>query len=379
MPTYTKETALYDTGAIAADIQDAGSKATGYMTDVSNDGVFVHEYSATDVTPSTTGANGVHISDDVDIVRNGEVVASYGTDAVIGANANGKSRTEIKSTGIDFIRNNNGTDVPLAHIGYDTGNSESGTATAPYYSFGSRRSGSAIGIYSMAEGSFTVASSAYSHAEGQNTTAGANSAHSEGAGAFASGAYSHAQNLGTIASSESQTAIGKYNIEDSNNNYALIIGNGTIDYDHWDSRTNFYDGTRSNALTVDWDGNITCGNHGSAIGNVVSGNATKSLANSTNMTKLADLRTLGAGTWIVNAGVRFTGHATGTRAIQIYVDGTGDGPGFASGNVAGNGLFSLECSSIVSSNSDMPIALYARQNSGAAMSVTYYWSAVRIV
>lgn len=123
---------------------------------------------------------------------------------------------------------------------------------------------------------------------------------------------------------------------------------------------------------------VYVGDHASAIGNTVSGNATVNLVSGTTMTKLAELRTLGAGTWIINAGVRFTGNATGTRAIQIYVNGSGDGPGFASGNVAGSGLFSLECSSIASSNSDMPIALYARQNSGATMSVTYYWSAVRI-
>lgn len=49
---------------------------------------------------------------------------------------------------------------------------------------------------------------------------------------------------GTLASSNYQTAIGKYNIEDTNNTYALIIGNGT-------------DGnSRSNALTVDWNGQV---------------------------------------------------------------------------------------------------------------------------
>lgn len=49
---------------------------------------------------------------------------------------------------------------------------------------------------------------------------------------------------GTLASSNYQTAIGKYNIEDTNNAYAFIIGNGASE------------DSRSNALTVDWDGNI---------------------------------------------------------------------------------------------------------------------------
>ena len=54
--------------------------------------------------------------------------------------------------------------------------------------------------------------------------------------------FSHAQNLGTIASGEAQTAIGKYNV--SNSNYAFIIGGGTSD-------TN-----RKTILAVDWQGNI---------------------------------------------------------------------------------------------------------------------------
>lgn len=63
----------------------------------------------------------------------------------------------------------------------------------------------------------------------------------EGLQCNASGAFSHAQNLATIASGEAQTAIGKYNVE--NEECAFIIGNGN--------------GTRSNALMVDWDGNTT--------------------------------------------------------------------------------------------------------------------------
>lgn len=42
-----------------------------------------------------------------------------------------------------------------------------------------------------------------------------------------------------------QVAIGKYNIEDTSFIYSFIIGNGTADNE------------RSNALTVDWGGNIT--------------------------------------------------------------------------------------------------------------------------
>ena len=60
----------------------------------------------------------------------------------------------------------------------------------------------------------------------------------------ASGTYAHAQNLGTIAHSSSQTALGRYNVEDLNNKYAVIIGNGRAST------------LRSNALAVTWDGDI---------------------------------------------------------------------------------------------------------------------------
>lgn len=110
---------------------------------------------------------------------------------------------------------------------------------------------------SHAEGSST-ANAWYSHAEG-NGTANGESSHAEGGGiangnlshaegtSTANGVLAHAQNQGTKASSRAQTAIGKYNIEDTNDIYAFIIGNG-------DSST------RSNALTVKWDGTITASN-----------------------------------------------------------------------------------------------------------------------
>ena len=115
----------------------------------------------------------------------------------------------------------------------------------------------ASGTDSHAEGNGTTASGSSSHAEGNGTTASGFFSHAEGVNTIASDRGSHAQNIHTIASQKAQTAIGTYNIEDftpstavhpnndtSYGNYAFIIGNGTSD-------TN-----RSNALTVDWNGNI---------------------------------------------------------------------------------------------------------------------------
>ena len=95
---------------------------------------------------------------------------------------------------------------------------------------------------SHAEGSYSEASGVDSHAEGDSTKAIGQCSHAEGGSTKAIGQYSHAGGAGTIAKNDYQTVIGRYN---ANKNSAFIIGNGSSDTE------------RSNALTVDWDGNIT--------------------------------------------------------------------------------------------------------------------------
>ena len=111
---------------------------------------------------------------------------------------------------------------------------------------------------SYAEGYMTTASGGWgSHAEGNETTAAGITSHSEGYLSDATGGWSHAEGYDTtskgdgshtegkctIASSEYQHVQGKFNIEDTANKYAHIVGNG-------DSLI-----TRSNAHTLDWEGN----------------------------------------------------------------------------------------------------------------------------
>ena len=98
------------------------------------------------------------------------------------------------------------------------------------------------GLYAHAEGYKTYTCYEGAHAEGGYTRAEGAGAHAEGGWSQALSYFSHAQNLGTIASGEAQTAIGKYNVR--NSNYAFIIGGGTSD-------TN-----RKTILAVDWQGNI---------------------------------------------------------------------------------------------------------------------------
>lgn len=94
----------------------------------------------------------------------------------------------------------------------------------------------------VAEGDRTTASGSYSHAEGSGTTASGICSHAEGFNTDALNSWSHAEGSNTITSSKYQHAQGKFNIEDANDKYADIIGNGSGA------------SARSNAATVSWDG-----------------------------------------------------------------------------------------------------------------------------
>ena len=135
------------------------------------------------------------------------------------------------------------------------------TTASKYYSHAEGSNTTASGTSSHAEGSGTTASGYYSHAEGSTTNATADTSHAEGSGTTASGYASHAEGSGTTAtagsshaegsgtkaSSANQHVQGKFNVEDTAGTYAMIVGNGTSD------------DVRSNAFTVDWNGNIQCG------------------------------------------------------------------------------------------------------------------------
>lgn len=149
----------------------------------------------------------------------------------------------------------------------------------------------ASGQYSKAEGNKTVAtgkaatvkgnrtfanednaeaSGLFSNAKGENSSAkGINSivtgmaGTAEGMNTIAAGLASHTQGTGTIATETSQTVIGQYNLlnsNDSSGDYAFVIGNGSKNI-----ITEEQNGEqvqigqfirRSNAMTVDWNGNV---------------------------------------------------------------------------------------------------------------------------
>ena len=152
----------------------------------------------------------------------------------------------------------------------------------------------AIGDYSHAEGAVSVASSEFSHAEGAGSVASGQASHAEGDGGTASGQASHAQNTMTIAQRKSQTALGEYNVADTSGTtttrgeYAVIVGNGTA--------TN----ARSNALTIDWNGNvnIASGAHYKINGSNLSASdvgAQATLISGTNIKTINNQSLLGSG------------------------------------------------------------------------------------
>ncbi len=102
--------------------------------------------------------------------------------------------------------------------------------------------GTTAGYAAHAEGRNTKAMHDYSHAEGYNTEATGQFGHAEGRDTKAVGQCSHSGGIGTEAQGYCQTAIGKYNVKDTTS--LLIVGNGTAD------------NARSNALTLDRDGNL---------------------------------------------------------------------------------------------------------------------------
>ena len=124
----------------------------------------------------------------------------------------------------------------------------------------------AVGKYSVAQGESTYAGGYASVAEGYQSSATGKYSHAQGEAALATGEDSFASGYNTVANGKKATALGegtiatgnnslvhgRYNIEDTENKYAEIIGNGLDDEN------------RSNAYTLDWQGNATFGGNISA-------------------------------------------------------------------------------------------------------------------
>ena len=194
----------------------------------------------------------------------GEPIANYGTTTTIGA-ASGK-HIYIDTDSVDIMSAQNllatfgqeaaiySTDgTEIAHFGYGLGASSSGTAVAPYYTFGVRSANSTVGNYSLVGGYDNTASGFSSVALGRESEATAAYAIAAGYDVEASDLMSVALGYGTKAESSAQVVMGFYNVADPNNTYALIIGDGSSD------------NSRHNAFTVSNRGDVVCNSMDSGI------------------------------------------------------------------------------------------------------------------
>ena len=94
------------------------------------------------------------------------------------------------------------------------------------------------------EGFQNTVSSAQSHTEGRNNVNKGSYSHVEGEKNETNSSNTHVEGYYTLASSSYQHVQGKYNLEDTTKTYADIVGNGSSS-------------ARSNAYTLDWNGNAT--------------------------------------------------------------------------------------------------------------------------
>lgn len=113
-----------------------------------------------------------------------------------------------------------------------------------------RKANTATGTNSVTFGNNCEATANYSLAEGDSNKATGAGSHAEGYLTEASGNMAHAEGYGTIANRRSQHVFGEYNDADTGGagttgrgTYIEIVGKGTGDV------------SRSNARTLDWNGN----------------------------------------------------------------------------------------------------------------------------
>ena len=222
-----------------------------------------------------------------------------------------------------------------------------------------------------------------------------------GFGTTASGENSLTTGKYTTAQRKSQVAIGEYNVLDTTGadgrergDYAFIVGNGTTT------------SNRSNAFTVDWDGNvvaskdvsadnITASGDITATGNVYGaniGDKTEDVPSAVSCGhgkyhKIASI-TLSAGLWIVNTTAQYAAtNTTGFRDIYTTTDTFTSGTSTAPQNYAmrtrsvlpagnyveyPNATFPVEVASTTTFN------LVGHHNAGTNISVTGRMYAVRI-
>lgn len=242
---------------IAAHAEGQGTTASGAYSHAEGIGTKAqHQYSHAGGRETVTGRNGQTV---IGTFNKVESEALF----VVGKGADNDSRSNAHTLDI----NGNGWFAGDVTVGANkeklitektlttitTNNLENGGASHSIQQKGYSSSAnppSATGAHSVALGVGTVANNAASMAVNYRNKATGVYSFAEGRDNDARGHASHAEGRGTIAAGEYQHVQGKYNVvdEDKNGNalntYAHIVGNG-----------NTATGKRSNAYTLDWNGN----------------------------------------------------------------------------------------------------------------------------
>lgn len=274
-----------------------------------------------------------------------------------------------------------------------------------------RAANSTIGDYSTAEGYLNTASGMNSHAEGLSTLASGMDSHAEGYYTRATAGEAHAEGFHTRASSAAQHVSGKYNIEDTQDQFAEIIGNGTSS------------DARSNARTLDWSGNetiagdlffngdntglssqlsakqntLTPGSNIQISGNTISATdtkptgydtadvASKALASSVNWSNVSSIN-ITAGTWLINYGVNFPSQGsgnTGHRGAGISVESGTSAPAInmrlCTPCITQDNYTTLASSGVRVATGNETVYLNARQTSGSSMNVAGRLRVIKIL
>lgn len=378
MATYTKETALYDTGKIGSDISDAGETASKYITAVDQNGIKVHAENGTNVNYSLINGEGLEVFQGTS-VSDTKSVAKFGSTARIGKETG--SNTELSNTSIimfdgqspilqmsgtgattrkidiyksfestsagssrtfnvDFsdssatyalyIYHNNQIISSLAvsssmptisphtsskSIRYDSSTTVSVSTTVGYTKYtGSGQYSASITISGVSAENVRASKMVvfkYYTGEAPHLSFGSRDESKN------KGAYSATFGVQLSGQQEDQFVIGKYN--DNKTNTVLEVGNGT-------------DNAHSNALTVDWDGNVEAAGEVAGVahtyGAITGGTwSSKSIGTGSTWKELANFTIPEDGVWLLIAQLIYASNATGQRTMTIATSSATSGVG----------------------------------------------------
>lgn len=197
------------------------------------------------------------------------------------------------------------------------------------------------------------------------------------------GAYSATFGRDLIASKE-QTVFGKSNVEDTNGDYSIIVGNGNRD------------NARSNALAMDWNGNVrlkgdvyvgcnadSTGGNKLVSASTSTGSGTKAnMASSTNLSNLAELTLPEEGVYILVGLARFPSNSNGRRGLAWGTSATGY---YDHSSVvvppASGAVTRIQSVAIVTATSEdykVYLNAYHTAGSGTQLNVDYYWRYIKL-